>query len=197
MNERERERVRVPDVRCPYCHDVVERGVEPAVCPECHALHHDECLAAHGACAACAAPHPRYEARAQRPREGAGAGKGEVVPPRGPSLRAVSLGFFALVGTIAAIASLADAGGDMALGLALSAAAFVAVLVNLRQSRLPMVFASFFASFGASFLVAAMAIEHIRRRHASEVVAAGVGLLVTGVAVWAWDRWTERREDPS
>lgn len=56
----ELERVRVAPVRCPYCHDDLERGSEPAVCPECHALHHDECLAEHGSCASCSAVHPRY-----------------------------------------------------------------------------------------------------------------------------------------
>jgi hypothetical protein len=49
--------IRVAKTRCPYCHDEIAHGVEPLVCPQCHALHHAECLVEPGRCAACAAPY--------------------------------------------------------------------------------------------------------------------------------------------
>ena len=48
-----------PASRCPYCHDEIALGVEPATCPFCHAAHHTECVLEHGACAACGRAHPR------------------------------------------------------------------------------------------------------------------------------------------
>ncbi len=63
------ERVRVPGARCPFCHEEVPRGEEPAVCVGCHALHHVACLLEHGGCAACGAAHPRSPSRAA-PAEG-------------------------------------------------------------------------------------------------------------------------------
>lgn len=59
----EKSRIGIAKTRCPYCHDAVEHGVEPAVCVACHALHHEACMIEHGACASCAAPHPRLNAR--------------------------------------------------------------------------------------------------------------------------------------
>ncbi len=58
--ERPVDDIRVSAARCPFCHEEVQRGVEPAVCVACHALHHTECMAEHGACAACGAEHPRF-----------------------------------------------------------------------------------------------------------------------------------------
>ncbi len=58
--ERPADAVRVSAARCPFCHEEVQRGVEPAVCVACHALHHVECMAEHGACSACGASHPRF-----------------------------------------------------------------------------------------------------------------------------------------
>ncbi|MCW8139006.1 MAG: hypothetical protein KIT58_08900 [Planctomycetota bacterium] len=46
-------RVHVAPTRCPFCHEAVQKGEQPAVCPECHALHHVACLDEAGACAAC------------------------------------------------------------------------------------------------------------------------------------------------
>lgn len=43
--------IRAP--RCPYCHEGVRRGEALAVCRECHAFHHELCLAEAGGCAAC------------------------------------------------------------------------------------------------------------------------------------------------
>lgn len=53
----------VDQPRCPYCHEGLTRGVEPAACVQCFALHHPDCLREHTRCAACAAPHPRYSPR--------------------------------------------------------------------------------------------------------------------------------------
>lgn len=39
--------------RCPYCHDDIQRGIHPKVCPNCHALHHLACWGEHGSCSAC------------------------------------------------------------------------------------------------------------------------------------------------
>lgn len=51
--ERTGPQVHVAPVRCPYCHEGIPRGEPPAVCAECHALHHGACISEHGACAAC------------------------------------------------------------------------------------------------------------------------------------------------
>lgn len=53
MSERERPQIEVQSTRCPYCHDSLERGVKPEICPSCHALHHTECWEEYGACSAC------------------------------------------------------------------------------------------------------------------------------------------------
>lgn len=45
--------VHVAPVRCPFCHEGIPKGEAPAVCAECHALHHAACMNEHGACAAC------------------------------------------------------------------------------------------------------------------------------------------------
>lgn len=45
--------VHVAPTRCPFCHEGIPRGEQPAVCPGCHALHHVACLDEAGACAAC------------------------------------------------------------------------------------------------------------------------------------------------
>ncbi|MDC3379033.1 hypothetical protein OAX78_01965 [Planctomycetota bacterium] len=56
MSERERERVKVPGDRCPYCHDEVERSAsDKLACNECMAWHHSSCWQEHGSCAACGA----------------------------------------------------------------------------------------------------------------------------------------------
>lgn len=65
--ERPADAIRIAAARCPFCHEEVQRGVEPAVCVACHALHHVECMAEHGACSACGASHPRF-APVERPR---------------------------------------------------------------------------------------------------------------------------------
>lgn len=58
--------VHVPRPHCPYCHDGIPFGEEPAVCPQCHAAHHAECLGElGGACGACGAPHPRFRRGAE------------------------------------------------------------------------------------------------------------------------------------
>lgn len=81
--ERPADAVRVSAARCPFCHEEVQRGVEPAVCVACHALHHTECMAEHGACSACGASHPRY-APVERPSA--------ARPARpGPPIHALSL----------------------------------------------------------------------------------------------------------
>lgn len=51
--ERTGPQVQVAPTRCPYCHEGIPRGEQPAVCPGCHALHHVACLDEAGACAAC------------------------------------------------------------------------------------------------------------------------------------------------
>ncbi len=51
--ERTGPQVNVAPTRCPYCHEGIPRGEQPAVCPGCHALHHTACLDEAGACAAC------------------------------------------------------------------------------------------------------------------------------------------------
>jgi hypothetical protein len=51
--ERTGPQVHVAPVRCPFCHEGIPRGEAPAVCAECHALHHAACMSEHGACAAC------------------------------------------------------------------------------------------------------------------------------------------------
>lgn len=43
---------------CPWCRDTLVRGVMPQVCAWCHALHHRECFAEYGRCAACEAGEP-------------------------------------------------------------------------------------------------------------------------------------------
>src|SRR5688500_1753754 len=53
--ERTGPQVHVEPTRCPYCHEGIPRGEAPAVCPACHALHHAECAAELGCCAACKA----------------------------------------------------------------------------------------------------------------------------------------------
>lgn len=51
--ERTGPQVHVAPTRCPFCHEGIPRGEQPAVCPGCHALHHVACLEEAGACAAC------------------------------------------------------------------------------------------------------------------------------------------------
>lgn len=51
--ERTGPQVNVAPTRCPYCHEGIPRGEQPAVCPGCHALHHVACLDEAGACASC------------------------------------------------------------------------------------------------------------------------------------------------
>lgn len=73
-------RVHVAPTRCPFCHEAVQKGEQPAVCPECHALHHVACLDEAGACAACgrrvASPEDSKLAAALRARASA-----RVTPP--------------------------------------------------------------------------------------------------------------------
>lgn len=68
--ERTRSQVRVDRVRCPYCHDTIPTGELPAVCAECHALHHQPCFDEHGACAGCSAPATGSKTARPRARDG-------------------------------------------------------------------------------------------------------------------------------
>lgn len=56
--------LRLSKVRCPYCHDGIDRGVEAVACSSCGASHHEECLLELGSCASCRAPRPRFAGRA-------------------------------------------------------------------------------------------------------------------------------------
>jgi hypothetical protein len=54
MSEREKERVRIPGPRCPYCHEDIEAsGLDKLACNACMAWHHKACWEEHGHCAAC------------------------------------------------------------------------------------------------------------------------------------------------
>jgi len=64
------ETVKVPGPRCPFCHEEVPRGLRPEVCAACHALHHPECLAEHGACAGCGTPARPQDASDSDPASG-------------------------------------------------------------------------------------------------------------------------------
>jgi hypothetical protein len=92
--ERPADAVRVSGARCPFCHEEVRRGVEPAVCVACHALHHLECMAEHGACSACGASHPRF-APVERPSV--------VATPRPPSPEWHQLSAPRLLGRVAGL----------------------------------------------------------------------------------------------
>jgi hypothetical protein len=82
--------VHVTPVRCPYCHEGIPKGEAPAVCAECHALHHAACMNEHGACAACgkktSSPEDSKLAAALRARASARLeGHKESEPPEPPS----------------------------------------------------------------------------------------------------------------
>lgn len=54
LMEKKQPTISIKKSRCPYCHDEVEKGVRPEICPGCHALHHKECWDEHNhKCSSC------------------------------------------------------------------------------------------------------------------------------------------------
>ncbi len=163
--------IRVAKTRCPFCHDEIAHGVEPLVCPQCHALHHRECLVEPGRCATCATPYLRNTVTATAPQAVTAAPQAVTAATRPGGTVSFSrdlghaVGFlgsqlpsFLVTSTIvhsisAVVALLAAANGpQVALRLAWAAASVLGILAGWRTRRSAAIWATF-SGFLATFLL--------------------------------------------
>jgi len=185
----ERPAVRVPAARCPYCHEEVRRGEEPAVCAACHALHHVGCLAEHAACATCGATKSRQAPDEQRPPALPGAAwvehrrlESRKAEERRTTLHVcVTVALLVLTGVGASIGA-STGSRDSGIGWAILAAAMTGIAgAALRGTRHGWGVALCAAAPG--LLVFLTTSAHARERHGGEMIFWAVSCLTVGVAL--------------
>lgn len=176
--EASRPQVRVPETRCPYCHDAIPRGVEPVGCPDCHAAHHEECLREHGRCATCEAEHPRFSAR---PRIAGRARKlrlGPWVHQLPKLLAAITM----VVGFLTALPSKADWLLGLLIGIGASLG-LVAMLILGKKQRGPGRLSFFLLFVGLGVALFPFLNAHAYRAHLwSSIVSGLILILLAGVS---------------
>lgn len=135
---RERDRVKLPGERCPYCHEEVERGdADKVACNACMGWHHQACWVEHGACAACGAGQTGLESVAPSAQRGRANQSLLDKIPRRLAMAAVVLGpIYFLLGVLRAM-QVGMGDGDANTALIVGSVAFVLGMVALRRRRQP------------------------------------------------------------